>query len=390
MFLLALAFTLKAEQQGRLEIIHWKSVEYISLYDLINTMKIDNSFDIITQRGKLYRRTSLGIYQVGYSVALMNGALVRDAHPVVRKNGEVLLPFAMALAVSRNLFPELHVFREGNFLLFDKSEKAREPRDEADKTRDEPKTSGGAISFIVVDPGHGGRDPGAIGHGVFEKDITLSVSRYLIAFLKKNIRGVTPRLTRAGDRFVELSKRAEIANRMLTGEKNGIFVSIHVNASLSPKISGFETYFLSPNPTNEEARATSTIENNVIVMENGHHRKKYDDVEYVEALMLNTQIQKESSMLAHQIQKYLGKEVDEAKSRGVKKADFYVLRGSLMPAVLVEIGYISNAKEAKSLRNQNHQKKIAEGIGRGIMHFIREYNNTVKGIAEKNSHNHAD
>jgi N-acetylmuramoyl-L-alanine amidase len=164
-------------------------------------------------------------------------------------------------------------------------------------------------------------------------------------------------LTRNDDRFVELSKRTEIANRMLTSEKNGIFVSIHVNASLSPKISGFETYFLSPNPTNEEARTTSTIENNVIVMENGHHHKKYDDVEYVEALMLNTQIQKESSMLAQHIQRYLGKQLDQAKSRGVKKADFYVLRGSLMPAVLVEIGYISNQKEAKSLKNQRNQKR---------------------------------
>lgn len=379
-----LAFALKAEQKVRIEIIQWKSVEYVSLYDLITTLKIDNSFDIITQRGKLYRKTALGIYQVGYSVALVNGSLVRDAHPVVRKNGEVLLPFAMALAMSRKLFPEIQVFRDGNALLFDTVKKTHEPDEEIEKTRDEPKTGGGAISFIVIDPGHGGKDPGAIGHGAFEKNITLGVSQHLIRFLKKNVRGVTPKLTRTGDWFVELSKRTEIANRMLTGDKNGIFVSIHVNASLSAKISGFETYFLSPNPTNEEARATATIENDVIVMENGTHRKKYDDVEYVEALMLNTQIQKESSMLAHQIQKYLAKDVDEAKSRGVKKADFYVLRGSLMPAVLVEIGYISNAREAKMLRAQDYQKKIAEGIGRGILHFIREYNRTMKGIAEKN------
>lgn len=383
-------FVLKAEQQGRIEIIHWKFAEYVSLYDLINTMKIDNSFDIITQRGKLYRRTALGIYQVGYSVALMNGRLVRDAYPVVRKNGEVFLPLAMAIELSRKLFPELQVFRAGDYLVFDALEEKRNQSEGVGKAGEEPKVSSGSISFVVIDPGHGGKDPGAIGNGILEKEITLGVSRYLIGFLKKNIRGVVPKLTRTGDRFVELSTRTEIANRMLTGDKNGIFVSIHVNASLSPKITGFETYFLSPNPTNEEARATSTIENNVIVMENGNHRKKYDDVEYVEALMLNTQIQKESSMLAHQIQKYLGKEVDEAKSRGVKKADFYVLRGSLMPAVLVEIGYISNAREAKSLRNPNYQKKIAEGIGRGILHFIREYNSTVKGIREKNAHDHPE
>ncbi len=389
MLLLGLVCAVRAEQQGRVEIINWKSAKYVSMYELVNTMKIDNSFDIITQRGKLYRKTAFGIYQIGYSVALINGSLVRDRHPVVRKNGEVLMPCAMALEFSRNLFPELHVFREGNYILFNKAERTHEPGAGIDKMHDELKASGGAISFIVIDPGHGGKDPGAIGHGIYEKKITLAVSRYLFDFLKKNIRGIVPKMTRTGDRFVELSKRTEIANRMLTGDKNGIFVSIHVNASLSPKISGFETYFLSPNPTNEEARATSTIENNVIVMETTNHRKKYDDVEYVEALMLNTQIQKESSMLAHQIQRYLREEVDESKSRGVKKADFYVLRGSLMPAVLVEIGYISNSREAKSLRDRNYQRKIAEGIGRGIMNFIREYNNTVKGIVDSNSrHSH--
>lgn len=386
----ALTFAAKAEQQNRLEIINWKSVEYVSLYDVITTMKIDNSFDIITQRGKLYRKTALWIYQIGYSVAVMNGNLLRDDHPVVRKNGEVLLPLGMATEMLRLLFPEFSLRRENSFLAFEKAEKKRESVEETDKTPEEQKASSGAISFIVIDPGHGGRDPGAIGHGIFEKDVTLGVSRYLASYLKKNIRGLSTKLTRANDRFVELSKRTEIANRMLTGDKNGIFVSIHVNASLSPKISGFETYFLSPNPSNEEARATSTIENNVIVMENNNHRKKYDDVEYVEALMLNTQIQKESTMLANHIQKYLAKDVDEAKSRGVKKADFYVLRGSLMPAVLVEIGYISNHKDAKLLRNKNHQKKVAEGIGRGIVNFIKEYNATVKGIHEKNAFNGGD
>jgi len=189
------------------------------------------------------------------------------------------------------------------------------------------------------------------------------------------------KFTRTGDRFVELSRRTEIANGMLAGSGNGIFISIHANASLSPKISGFETYFLSPNPTNEEARTTSTIENNVVVMENSASRKKYDDVEYLEALMLTTQIQRESSTLAGEIQKSLDREVSEFKTRGVKKADFYVLRGALMPAVLVEVGYISNSRESRYLRKDSYQRKLAEGIARGVIRFIDRYNGGISGIS---------
>ena len=99
-------------------------------------------------------------------------------------------------------------------------------------------------------------------------------------------------------------KRTEIANGLLKEKQNGIFISIHVNAHLSKRISGFETYFLSQNPTNEEARNTAALENNVIVLENKIGSKKhYGDIDYIEAMMLTTQILKESSMLANSIQR---------------------------------------------------------------------------------------
>lgn len=365
-----------------LKIVRWNSREYISLFDFINTMDVDNSFDIITQRGKIYRKSTMAVYQVGFPVVLVNGRLEKSDYPVARKNGEVLMPSPLFIPVARALFPELNPSIRGDALVFNKPGGPEVPREkiEADKTVPQSKER---IAFIIIDAGHGGRDPGAIGNGAREKDITLGVARHLSEYLKGKLDGVTFKFTRDRDRFVELSRRTEIANTLLAKNKNGIFLSIHVNASLSPRISGFETYFLSQNPTNEEARSTATIENNVVVMEHASSRKKYDDVEYLEALMLTTQIQKESSLLADEIQGKLNDEVSEYKSRGVKKADFYVLRGALMPAVLVEIGYISNSREARDLKKGSYQKKIARGIGNGVMRFVRKYNKMLKISLDK-------
>lgn len=366
--LCAPSLTSVSESQKKLQIITWKSARYVSLHDLTRVLNIDSSFDVITQRGKLYRKTSVGIYQVDYSVAVINGKIVRDHHPIIRKEGEVFIPEKIAQELIKNLFPELKINNENESLVLEKddliSDKQVPKKDQIDE----------AIAFVVIDPGHGGKDPGAISYGIMEKNITLDVSRYLLEFLRKRTKGIQLKLTRKGDVFVELSKRTEIANKMLKSKKNGIFISIHVNASLSSKIAGFETYYLSATPTNEEARTTATLENNVIVMETKRNRKKYDDVEYIEALMLNSQIQKESILLAHYVQKNLEKVVDDKASRGVKRADFYVLRGSLMPAILVEIGYITNPKEAKKLQQKDYQKKIAVGVGRGIAQFIQDYN----------------
>ena len=184
--------------------------------------------------------------------------------------------------------------------------------------------------------------------------------------------------TRTTDKFIELSERAEIANRELKKGINGAFVSIHVNASVSNKISGFETYILSQNPTNEEARKTAALENNVVILENQKSGgKKYDDIDYIEALMMTTQIQRESLLLANSIQNNLSKKIKEFKSRGVNKADFFVLRGVLMPAVLVEVGFITHPEEIKFLQKDDYQDKLAAGIVDGIIAFINQHNKLI-------------
>lgn len=358
-------------------IVHKNNASYVSMYDVIKKFNIDNSFDIITQRGKLYRKSSVMVFQVGLSAALVNGHLVKAGEPVIREKGEIFLPVQIFSSSLSKFFPGIEIARNHNSIT---AKNIREPEPGPDIPGPVviQKTSKDKISFIIIDPGHGGKDPGAIGRGTHEKHITLRVARYIAGELRSSLPDIRVILTRNRDQFIELSKRTEIANKHLRNNSNGIFVSVHVNASLSKKISGFETYFLSQNPTNDEARTTATLENNVIIMENKSSKGRYNDVEYLEALMLTTQIQKESSLLAVSVQKNLDKNIHEFQSRGVKKADFFVLRGALMPAALVEIGYISNYKELQYLKKTHYQKKIAKGISNGIIRFIKKYNSMIK------------
>ncbi len=352
------------------------SKTYISEYDIRTLLPVQSSFDIILQRGKVMRGPRFAIYTVGMSVALAGDMLLRSDYPVTRLQGEVLIPLDIALPMIESLLDGYIVTLKGDSIIV-KEEEATVHKEQK-KTTPLPRISKDAIGFIVVDAGHGGKDPGAIGKsGIKEKVITLQIAHLLALELQKKFPGIDVVMTRTTDKFLELGERTAIANRLLKKGVNGIFVSIHCNAAVVSKISGFETYYLSQNPSNEEARTTAVLENNVIIFEEPEKRKRYSDVDIIEALMLTTQIQKESSMLAHAIQKGLDKNISEFKSKGVKKADFFVLRGCLMPSALVEVGYITNAKEKTFLTDKNYQKKLARGIAEGIMSFIDAYNKTV-------------
>jgi len=347
---------------------------YISLYDMQAFFTFEASFDIVLQRGKLYHREHVAVYKTGHSYILVDNMLVKGDYPVIREKGDILLPLYLAEKIIEAFYPELAVTDNGNVLVF----KAQEPPEKVEPIT--PSASADPIAFIVIDAGHGGKDPGAIGKGgLKEKNITLTVAKNLESLLKKKVRNIPVYLSRNSDIFLELHERTEFANKRLKKNTNGIFISIHVNASISPKISGFETYFLSQNPSNEDARNTAALENNVIIFEEKTRRKKkYGEIEYIEARMITTQIQKESAMLAQSIQNAMSKNVKPFKSRGVRKADFYVLRGVLMPAVLVEIGFITSESESQSLNKSVYQKILSENISDGIAAFIAEYNKMTK------------
>jgi len=214
---------------------------------------------------------------------------------------------------------------------------------------------------IILDPGHGGKDPGAIGPtGLKEKEITLSVAEKLEKMLEDQL-GAKVYLTRSKDRFIPLDERTEIANQL----GGNIFVSIHANAGFNRRAKGVETFFNSRYAYNKEAKEVAARENISFASEDvpvGIKRILWD--------MVQDRYRSESNRLSHIIQEELCKAIG-LEDRGVKSAPFYVLRGAAMPATLVEVCFISNPWEEKSLRSDDFKEKIAWGIFNGIKRYLQ-------------------
>lgn len=373
---IAAVFFLSASSgEDRISVKKIEGSFYVSLFDAAGVFGIESIYDPVSDRVKIYHNENTAVINPGFSFMIFNGLLHKYDNPPLRIKGEVFVPADFFLEFLSRAFAGRKVGIKGDFIIVSGEKEPVTPGKKSVK----PGAASDRITFIVIDPGHGGKDPGAIGKGgLKEKTLTLEFSRVLEKKLKSKISGVKIYMTRNSDKFLELYERTDFANRLLKKKENGLFISFHINASISPKSSGFETYFLSQNPSNEDARNTAALENNVVVLEKNAHGKRYSDVDYIEANMLTTQIQKESSMLAESVQKSIGKKVKSIKSRGVKKADFFVLRGVLMPAILVEAGYISNPKEAEKLKKADVQQELAESISGGVADFIDRYNRMLK------------
>ena len=352
---------------------------YVPLHSIIEEFNFENSFDVTFQKGRLYYKSHYVVYKTGYSILIVDNRIVSLEDPVIRWRGGIYIPVEGALIIVNSIFSGMNAEISASRLIIDRKSPVQPDKPGPERDKVLPSGEKERIGFIILDPGHGGKDPGAIGRGgLQEKGLTLQISKRVERMLKSRLKDIKIKATRNKDVFIELAERTEIANRELKKGINGLFVSIHVNASISSKISGFETYFLSQNPTNEEARKTAALENNVVILERGTDtKKKYDDVDLVEALMMTTQIQRESALLAESIQKNLEKNIKDFRSRGVQRADFFVLRGALMPAVLVEVGFITTPREASFLKRADYQEKIAKGICDGIADFIDEYNKII-------------
>ena len=235
--------------------------------------------------------------------------------------------------------------------------------------------------MIVVDAGHGGVDngmTGPIGRGpkIYEKNITLSVANKLGSQLKA--RGVDVLYTRSADTLIALDDRGRIANRA----KGDLFISIHVNAA-NPNwkdpggARGFETYFLSEAKT-EDARRVEQMENSVIRLESGARAGTSDPLSFIVSDMTQNQHLRESSQLAELIQQRLGG-MHPGPSRGVKQAGFRVLVTAYMPAVLVEIGFGTNPREAAYMTDPGKQDALARAIADAAMDYLQRYEGRLAG-----------
>jgi len=230
---------------------------------------------------------------------------------------------------------------------------------------------------VVIDPGHGGQDSGAMGlGGIEEKNITLALAKRLTQTLRKRP-GVRVLLTRQYDVYVPLDERTAFANK----SKADVFVSIHVNSAPKKDVGGVETFFLSVNATDDDARRLAAAENRVTAPADGHASNAGDLQDILSDLTLSL-AHHESSSLAEAVQTSLvagtGRE-----SRGVKQAPFAVLSGAIMPAALVEIGFISNPSEAKQISSNEDQLKTANSIADGIDGF-RKLTTRGNGQSDRN------
>ncbi len=221
------------------------------------------------------------------------------------------------------------------------------------------------VNLIVIDPGHGGIDPGAVGKkGLYENDANLVIAKYLDRLIKDSL-GIKIIMTREKDIYLSLKARTSIAN----SNSADLFVSIHCNASAkSSKMKGFETYFLSEARTTE-ARAVAMRENASL---------KFDGIEPTDVVsdilidLAQTAHLEESNRFAEFIQDNAKRQLP-ISSRGVKQAGFYVLRGAFMPSILIECAFVSNLEEEKLLKQKSFRKKLAYCIFCGIKNFIYDY-----------------
>ena len=225
------------------------------------------------------------------------------------------------------------------------------------------------VRRVIIDPGHGGHDTGAIGkNGTREKDVTLAISQKLAEELKE--RGLEVILTREDDHYVRLEDRAQFAN----DSRGDLFISIHCNSAASAKLHGVETYTLNISADRYSIRLAAR--------ENASTEKGISDLQFILADLATKANTGESTRLASQVQKSLvgnlSKDYSNIKDLGNKEALFYVLLGVKMPAILVETAFLSHAEEEQRLASEEYQDSVAQAIAQGVEDFLGDRNRLAK------------
>ena len=278
---------------------------------------------------------------------------------VIKSNNNYYVPAESFFSIVNNLSNTVSITLNTSEINFSKLNDISKKTIKVDLRSEKEKWE---FKTIVIDAGHGGKDPGAVGYrGTKEKDIALDVAKRLEKKLAKNMK-VKIVMTRDEDIFLRLSERTKIAN-----ESNGsLFISIHTNAAEDRRASGFETFLIGQNK-NEAAVRVAARENAVLELE-GSTGKKLTDEDLIKATIAQSAFASKSEQFASLVQKEIKKRV-QSKDRGVKQAGFYVLMGASMPNVLVELGFISNPSEEKKLRSPQYRDQLATAIYRAVEQY---------------------
>jgi N-acetylmuramoyl-L-alanine amidase len=229
------------------------------------------------------------------------------------------------------------------------------------------------IAYILIDPGHGGKDPGAIGTHVvdgeeilvYEKDVVLQISQILVQLLEEKYPHKKIFLTREDDTYLDLESRTNLANSIELEENEAIiFISIHANASFSKTAKGFEIWYLPPE-----------YERQLISLEDVPEEDR--DILAILDQMLEVEYLTESIILANNVLDNLDMMVgDQTNNRGLKQEKWFVVSKSKMPSILIEVGFVTNYDEGLKLKESDYLRKLATGIYNGIHQFITLFEET--------------
>ncbi len=317
------------------------NVIYYPLVSLCERSHVDWQYDTYTQKVTLTRDNHHLVIRVGDGLVLADSRVSIMKNPVDIHDGTVMVPVQFKEEIFDLVF-------KGSTPVF--TQVCPLPR----------------FNKIVIDPGHGGKDPGATGRtGLREKDVNLDIAHRLCTLLTS--RGIKAIMTRTSDRFIELPDRPEIANR----EGADLFVSIHANSSRTRNLNGFEVYYVSPDVSDSQ-RALDSARNGRLNIEQTCFANDSLSLRAILWDMLYASNRVESAQLSRSVclvaENSLG-----VNNLGFKPARFQVLKGARMPAILVEVGFLSNLNEERKLRNGYYRQKVAEAISEGILGYAQRF-----------------
>jgi len=350
---------IKINSSHKLESVVCDDGKLVIKFDKKLENKQINYFTLYDSKNKVYKY----IFDVHASMLTKSKSL--------RKNGIKRIklgqynPTTLRLVIENNTRLKVRFHKDKNKLIVKIKTDVKNNKKSSAKKSTSAKISPKRVDrdkTIVLDPGHGGKDPGAVGYKKYrEKIIVMQIAKNVQSYLKK--RGYKVYMTRGQDKFIKLSNRTKYANK-----KNAdLFISIHANAAESKKANGIECYFLSKSRSSRASRVAAKENSADISAMNKYGKKSFLNI-------LNHHKIVASNKLAIDLQRgmlgSLNKHYKNVRDGGVREGPFWVLVGAQMPAVLVEVGFISNKMEAKRLVNSQYQKRLAMGIADGIERYF--------------------
>ncbi len=326
--------------RGALTTYSINGVSYLSLVALCDLKGINWDYDVITRTVNLKKDSHRIKLLVGENTVLVDGTPRQLNHPVDIYEGAIVVPYKFREQILDVLFKESKLSAEAIYPL-------------------------SKIKKVIIDAGHGGRDPGAIGRtGLREKMVTLDIAKRLKVLLEAQ--GFEVVMTRSQDKFISLEERVRITNRAGAD----LLLSIHANANRVRSLKGFEVYYISPNISDSQ-RALYASKNETLNLDSSCFSDYSVSLKAILWDMIYNYNRAEAIELSRAICKTIACNLD-TRLIGVKSANFQVLRGACVPAVLIEVGFLSNSTEERSLSEAYYRQRIAEAINQGLQDYGRE------------------